>query len=56
MESQKSSFCSSPAAHYHPKIPFQASGALNFETDNNLLRPGQDCMVGDLTARTCTHE
>ena len=43
-------------AHHRPEISFHASGTSNFETDNNHLWPGLDCMAGDLTARTCTHE
>ena len=35
-------------AHHRPEISFHASRPSNFETDNNYLGPGLDCMAGDL--------
>ena len=41
-------------AYHNSEISFQPSGVSNFETHDNHLGPGLDCMAGDLTAWTCT--
>ena len=55
MESQKP-LCSSLQIIIIPKSHSKQVGCQNFRTDYNHLGPGQNWMVGDFTAQTCTNE